>query len=440
MYLSFTQIDFSCILAIVYLIRGISVSRVVIRAEHIAKKYKLGVLNNGTLFRDIQSLWARLRGKDDPHVKLDADNSNILTKQDFWALKDISFDIYEGDRVAFIGKNGAGKSTLLKILSRITTPTEGVVKIRGKVSSLLEVGTGFHYELTGRENIYLNGAVLGMKKKEIDARMDAIIDFSGISQHIDTPIKRYSSGMQVRLGFAVASHLACDILIADEVLAVGDIEFQKKAISKMNSLSESEGRTVLFVSHNLVAVRNLCTKGFVLDKGRLISEADNINESISEYMEMSSETSSSICLNKAEVDNSIELTSILINGESKRNVEYVAGDKLTIEIRGKTKVRQPVCLELIIKNELDVPLAYYNRFGHCAPAKAMEIGEFCLKEEIAIPNIITGRYFVKLTIVNPNVRFLVKFDNAFVLNAQGIKALNGVSFSYSDVGFIKIEG
>ena len=208
---------------------------VVIRAENLSKMYKLGVTNNDTLFHDIQSWFARKKGKDDPNSSL-YDNRREPMK--FLALKNVSFDIHKGDRVAFIGKNGAGKSTLLKILSRITTPTLGLVKIRGRVSSLLEVGTGFHGELTGRENIYLNGSILGMKKKEIDSKLDAIIEFSGISRHIDTPTKRYSSGMAVRLGFAVASHLNCDILIADEVLAVGDLEFQKKALA--NPFCESQ--------------------------------------------------------------------------------------------------------------------------------------------------------------------------------------------------------
>lgn len=415
-------------------------SNVVIKAEHLSKMYKLGVVSNGTLFQDIQSFWARWRGKEDPHANIFSNDAQVTNKRDFWALKDISFEIHEGDRVAFIGKNGAGKSTLLKILSHITTPTGGVVKMKGRVSSLLEVGTGFHYELTGRENIYLNGAVLGMKKKEIDSKLDAIIDFSGVENYIDTPIKRYSSGMAVRLGFAVASHLNCDILIADEVLAVGDIEFQKKAISKMDNLSSSEGRTILFVSHNLASVRALCNKGLILERGRLISETDDINENISKYVGSSEKFSKSILLQNAEVDKSIELYEILVNGENKRNIEYTAGDKLTIEIKGKTRIKQPVCLELIIKNELDAPLAYYNRFGHYAPAKETSIGDFCLKEEIKMSNIFTGRYLIKIVVINPDVTILANLDNAFVLNVNGIKRLSNKTHLYMDVGFIKIEG
>ena len=243
-------------------------SDIAIQIEHLSKMYRLGVINNGTLFRDLQTWIALKRGKDDPHSKI-GENKYSGNDDHFWALKDINFEVKQGDRVGIIGKNGAGKSTLLKILSRITTPTEGKIKIKGKISSLLEVGTGFHGELTGRENIYLNGAILGMKKRRIDEKLDSIIDFCGIEHHIDTPVKRYSSGMYVRLAFAVAAHLDNDILIADEVLAVGDAEFQKKALGKMEELSTGEGRTVLFVSHNMGAVKNLCNKGILLQKGNL---------------------------------------------------------------------------------------------------------------------------------------------------------------------------
>ncbi|UTC92817.1 ABC transporter ATP-binding protein [Treponema denticola] len=257
-------------------------SNTVIKIEHLSKMYQLGVINNGALFRDIQSWWALKRGKEDPHGKIGADKYEG-SDTEFWALKDLTFDIKQGDRVGIIGKNGAGKSTLLKVLSRITTPTEGAVKIKGKVSSLLEVGTGFHGELTGRENIYLNGAILGMKKREIDRKLDEIIDFSGIEKHIDTPVKRYSSGMYVRLAFAVAAHLDSDILIADEVLAVGDAEFQKKAIGKMGELSTGQGRTILFVSHNMAAVKSLCNKGVILEKGRLKFQGNSIDKVIEVY-------------------------------------------------------------------------------------------------------------------------------------------------------------
>jgi lipopolysaccharide transport system ATP-binding protein len=237
-----------------------------IQIEHLSKKYRLGIINNGTLFKDIQTWIALKRGKEDPHSRI-GENRYKNTEDFFWALKDINLKIEQGDRVGIIGKNGAGKSTLLKILSQITAPTEGTIKIQGRTASLLEVGTGFHGELTGRENIYLNGAILGMKRREVDRKLEEIIAFSDIAEHIDTPVKRYSSGMFVRLAFAVAAHLDSDILIADEVLAVGDAEFQKKALGKMRDLSTGQGRTVLFVSHNMTAVKNLCSTGVLLEAG-----------------------------------------------------------------------------------------------------------------------------------------------------------------------------
>ncbi|MBQ9494584.1 MAG: ABC transporter ATP-binding protein [Treponema sp.] len=253
-----------------------------IKVEQLSKYYRLGVINNGTLFRDLQSWWARKRGKDDPHAKIGSTRED--GKEGFWALKDVDFEIAQGARVGIIGHNGAGKSTLLKILSGITVPTKGTIKINGRISSLLEVGTGFHPELTGRENIYLNGAILGMKKREVDKKIDEIIAFSEIEEHIDTPVKRYSSGMYVRLAFAVAAHLDSDILIADEVLAVGDAAFQKKALGKMNDISAGQGRTVLFVSHNMAAVKSLCNKGIVLEKGRVVYSSENIENCMAWYL------------------------------------------------------------------------------------------------------------------------------------------------------------
>lgn len=258
-------------------------SDVVIKAEHLSKYYKLGVINNGTFFRDMQTWLALKFGKPDPHSKI-GEHKYDGNKEGFWALKDLNFEIHQGDRVGIIGKNGAGKSTLLKVLSRITAPTEGIVKIKGRVASLLEVGTGFHAELTGRENIYLNGAILGMKRREVTRKLDEIIAFSEIEEHIDTPVKRYSSGMYVRLAFAVAAHLDSEILIADEVLAVGDASFQKKALGKMNDLSTGEGRTILFVSHQMNQVKRLCDRGLILEKGRIIRQDNDINNSINYYL------------------------------------------------------------------------------------------------------------------------------------------------------------
>ena len=242
----------------------------VIQLENISKLYRLGTISSGTVLDDFSRWWAKINKKDDPFQKIGERNiQNRSGKSDhIWALKDINLDVQEGDVLGIIGKNGAGKSTLLKILSRITSPTTGITKIKGRIASLLEVGTGFHPELTGRENIYLNGAILGMTKREITAKLDEIIDFSGIERYIDTPVKRYSSGMYVRLAFAVAAHLEPEILLIDEVLAVGDYSFQKKCLGKMRDVSR-QGRTVLFVSHNLGSIRDLCDNAVLLEDGMI---------------------------------------------------------------------------------------------------------------------------------------------------------------------------
>jgi lipopolysaccharide transport system ATP-binding protein len=259
-------------------------SDTVIKVENLSKLYRLGTYGSGTLKDDIARWWAGVRGTTDPTKKVGA--ANILSKygDDYiWALKDINFEVKKGEVLGIIGRNGAGKSTLLKILSEVTSPTEGKVKVKGRVASLLEVGTGMHPELTGRENIFLNGAILGMTKAEIRMKLDEIIDFAGILKYADTPVKRYSSGMRVRLGFAVAAFLEPEILIVDEVLAVGDAEFQKKAIWKIQSISEREGRTVLLVSHNMVTIQKLCTVGILLNSGQ-IANIGNLNEIINEYI------------------------------------------------------------------------------------------------------------------------------------------------------------
>ena len=260
-------------------------SNIILKAEHISKQYRLGLVGTGTLVHDMNRFWHRIRGKEDPYLKVGAvnDRSVAASEEYVWALRDINFEVKEGEVLGIIGKNGAGKSTLLKLLSRVTSPTTGTIKSRGRIASLLEVGTGFHPELTGRENIYLNGAILGMTKAEIAAKIDEIIAFSGCEMYIDTPTKRYSSGMTVRLGFAVAAHLEPDILVVDEVLAVGDAEFQKKAIGKMQDISTGEGRTVLFVSHNMASVQSLCTRAIVLDNGA-ISFNGPTTEAIAHYL------------------------------------------------------------------------------------------------------------------------------------------------------------
>jgi lipopolysaccharide transport system ATP-binding protein len=257
-----------------------------IKFENISKQYRLGLVSTRTISHDLNRWWKmNIQGKEDPYLKIGEvnDRAHKGESEYVWALRDINFSVEQGDVLGIIGKNGAGKSTLLKILSKVTSPTTGSIKAKGRIASLLEVGTGFHPEMTGRENIYMNGAIMGMTKQEITRKLDEIVDFSGVERYLDTPVKRYSSGMTVRLGFAIAAHLEPEILVVDEVLAVGDAEFQKKAIGKMQDVSKGDGRTVLFVSHNMASIKALCTKGILLKNGS-IEYNGGIEETISHYI------------------------------------------------------------------------------------------------------------------------------------------------------------
>jgi len=257
----------------------------VIKVENVSKQYRLGEIGTGTISHDLNRWWHKVRGKEDPFLQIgEANDRSQKGSSDYvWALQNINFEVQQGEVLGIIGRNGAGKSTLLKILSKTTAPTTGSIKIKGRIASLLEVGTGFHPELSGRDNIFLNGAILGMSRHEIKSKFDEIVDFSGVERYIDTPVKRYSSGMYVRLAFAVAAHLESEILILDEVLAVGDAEFQKKCLGKMGDVSKNEGRTVIFVSHNMDAVYNLCNTGIFFENG-FLKNAGNIQTIIDLYL------------------------------------------------------------------------------------------------------------------------------------------------------------
>jgi lipopolysaccharide transport system ATP-binding protein len=261
-------------------------SNTVIKVENVGKLYRLGEIGTGTISHDLNRWWAKVRGKEDPFAKVGETNDRTEKgNSDYvWALKDVNFEVKQGEVLGIIGRNGAGKSTLLKILSKVTTPSEGNIKVKGRIASLLEVGTGFHPELTGRENVFLNGAILGMTKTEIRSKFDEIVDFAGVERYIDTPVKRYSSGMYVRLAFAVAAFLEPEILIVDEVLAVGDAEFQKKCLGRMKDVSVNDGRTVLFVSHNMTAVRSLCNRGLLMKNGT-VAFGGQANEVIDHYLQ-----------------------------------------------------------------------------------------------------------------------------------------------------------
>lgn len=297
-------------------------TNIAIKVENLSKAYQLGEIGTGTISRDLERWWARMRGNPDPFLKIGQANDRTSKAEKgevVWSLKDINFEIEQGQAVGIIGRNGAGKSTLLKILSRVTSPTTGSVKIKGRVASLLEVGTGFHPELTGRENIFLNGAILGMRKAEIKHKFDEIVDFAGVEKYIDTPVKRYSSGMYVRLAFAVAAHLESEILIVDEVLAVGDAEFQKKCLGKMGDVSSKEGRTVLFVSHNMGAVKGLCSKGMLLTKGEL-QYYENVEVIISNYFKAGNKSENTRIFGSEYKNEIFELRQLTLKAINKTDV------------------------------------------------------------------------------------------------------------------------
>jgi lipopolysaccharide transport system ATP-binding protein len=309
-----------------------------IEVDKISKQYRLGTIGTGTFAHDLNRWWAKVRGKEDPYLIIGEENkrSSKGNSDYVWALKDISFEVESGEVLGIIGKNGAGKSTLLKILSRVTSPSMGEIRVKGRIASLLEVGTGFHPELTGKENIFLNGAILGMSKREIQKKLDEIIDFAGVERYIDTPVKRYSSGMYVRLAFGVAAHLEPEILIVDEVLAVGDAEFQKKCIGKMQDVSIKEGRTVLFVSHNMAAVKALCTKAIVLKNGKVDFIKGNTDLAIQHYLKLEEELISIPLLERQDRQGQqdIKLSKIeFINAYKETVSKFVSGEKVEIKVK-----------------------------------------------------------------------------------------------------------
>lgn len=311
-------------------------SNTIIKVSNLSKQYRLGQIGTGSLAHDINRWWHRLRYKEDPYLKIGEENDRTQSggSELVWALRDLNFEVNRGEVMGIVGRNGAGKSTLLKILSRTTSPTTGSVKIKGRVASLLEVGTGFHPELSGRENIFLNGAILGMTRHEIKKKFDEIVSFAGVERYIDTPVKRYSSGMYVRLAFAVAAHLEPEILIVDEVLAVGDAEFQKKCLGKMGEVSSKEGRTILFVSHNMGAVKTLCSRGLLMKNGKL-DFVGTAGETIDRYLKGGNIQSASHFINKesSAVSDILEIKVVDKNGEVNNNFKFDEDVKISFRIR-----------------------------------------------------------------------------------------------------------
>lgn len=376
---------------------------IVISVENVSKQYRLGKVGTGTIAHDLNRWWHLFRGKEDPYLTIGESNKRAIKgNSDYvWALKDINFQIDQGDTVGIIGLNGAGKSTLLKILSRTTSPTTGCIRLKGRVASLLEVGTGFHPELSGRENIYLNGAILGMTRKEITRKFEEIVDFSGVERYIDTPVKRYSSGMYVRLAFAVAAHLESEILIVDEVLAVGDAEFQKRCLGKMGEVSSKEGRTVLFVSHNLQAVRNLCNSSILLENGT-IELFDDTQKVIQSYIKKREKTSHAYYSN-IQSDKPIFLSSAyLLRDNGVKAEEFSADENINVHfcINKVTHLRGSY-MHLTVSNADGLILLETDTIEQTSnPIDTSEVGTFYSK--IIIPSRIlnSGKYFISLGIAS----------------------------------------
>lgn len=416
-------------------------SNIAISFEHVSKMYQLGVVGTGTISNDLKRWWyTDVLGKEDPFLKIGQTNNRASkASNDFvYALRDIDFKVEQGDVVGIIGKNGAGKSTLLKLLSRITAPTTGCIKAKGRIASLLEVGTGFHPELTGRENIYLNGSIMGMTKREIDAKLDEIVDFSGCEMYIDTPTKRYSSGMQVRLGFAVAAFLEPEILVVDEVLAVGDAEFQKKAIGKMNDVATNSGRTVLFVSHNMASVRSLCKHGVVLKNGE-IGFVGTVGDAIDNYIQINKENS------KKEIKESIvyccsniQIDYIKFNGSENIDSILKSGQNIIeVEVAGFAKESFDTDLMLVLKNSFEIPLATLAE-GHIFGKKEhIGAGSFCISKQIVLPKILaTGNYYVDINLHMPMVEWQMRCLNCVELHIDGYFEGYGRALKLGTEGFV----
>ncbi|MEJ2594746.1 MAG: ABC transporter ATP-binding protein [bacterium] len=390
-----------------------------IEIKSLSKLYRLGVIGTGTLSHDLNRWWYKVRGKEDPYMKIG--ESNVRDGQgesDYvWALKDINLQVPQGEVLGIIGKNGAGKSTLLKILSKVTGPSRGSIKYQGRIGSLLEVGTGFHPELTGRENIFLNGAILGMTKSEIKGKLDEIIDFAGVARYVDTPVKRYSSGMKVRLGFAVAAHLEPEILVVDEVLAVGDAEFQKKAVGKMQDVSKKDGRTILFVSHNMASIQNLCSRVVVMEEGGIVYDGE-VSDGIQQYLSSSLKNLKTQLRDREDRKGGKhfrfkdvrvysgaegELTSPQTGKDLKIKVSYEAVKQL-----------ENVVIRIILVTHDGTVKFVCNNFHSSETFKAIGTRGYFL---CTVPNLplIRGRYFIHLTCMSnrdilDDIEFAHEFD------------------------------
>ena len=378
-------------------------SNIAIEFDNVGKMYRLGRVGTGTLSHDLNRWWTmNILRKEDPYLKIGETNDRSTKgHSDYvWALRDISFKVEQGDVVGIIGKNGAGKSTLLKLLSRITSPSTGSIRYNGRIASLLEVGTGFHPEMTGRENIYMNGSIMGMTKKEITRKLDEIVDFAGVERYLDTPVKRYSSGMTVRLGFAVAAFLEPEILVVDEVLTVGDAEFQKKAIGKMQDVSKGEGRTVLFVSHNMAAVKNLCTRGVVLENGSLVFDGTT-DEAVNYYLNDNFKIEQGLITDHIdELAPYITVDKIEINGTPYTESTITSNQEyLEVLFEGTTQESFKANVQLKFFNQSEIPMATYSEGAYKSTIEDVPVGKFSLHRKIRLPRYISqGEYVLEFEV------------------------------------------
>lgn len=413
-----------------------------IEFNNISKLYRLGYVTGGTLRSDLQRWWQMsVLGKEDPFMKVGSvnDRSKAADSDYVWALRDINFKVEQGDVVGIIGKNGAGKSTLLKLLSKVTAPTTGEIRARGRIASLLEVGTGFNGEMTGRENIYMNGAILGMTKKEIDSKIDEIVDFSGCERYIDTPVKRYSSGMTVRLGFAVAAHLDPEILVVDEVLAVGDAEFQKKAIGKMQDVSKGEGRTVLFVSHNMASIRALCKNGVLLENGS-ITMTGEVNEIVDHYLEAQFESNGDMIDNIKSIADYMKIDDFSINGERMNPIRLThMNPVLHLHIEGTLGCDVNMAIEFRLNDKNGTPLAFYSPSHYTGETSKFGRGHFVIDEIIHLPEQMNqGTFYGDLYITDPEKAYHLQMPNGIQIEHEGFPMKTG-KIIRSGAGFVFLK-
>ena len=407
-----------------------------LKAENISKQYRLGQVGTGTLSHDLNRFWHQIRGKEDPYLKIGEanDRSSKGESEYVWSLRDINFEIEQGDAVGIIGRNGAGKSTLLKLLSKVTKPTTGKIYTNGRIASLLEVGTGFHPEMTGRENVFLNGAILGMTRKEITRKFDEIVDFSGVERYIDTPVKRYSSGMYVRLAFAVAAHLESEVLIVDEVLAVGDAEFQKKCLGKMGDVSKGEGRTVLFVSHNMAAVKTLCNNGILLKNG-LVNFVGNIDLAVSKYLKHNIDTNNEL-VNNYDIGNEIvRIEQIKIENPKTDNPEILVENKpieLTTKIFLNSSEPERYHLTYHLMNEVGETLFSFTH----SEVMTLETGENMIMCTFPENFFQSGNYYLSLFFVRDKAEAIFVETDIFHFSiVDGIREIG--TYMGREPGYIK---